>query len=374
MANLNQQSFSSIVSNFATAVQGACASLIDFTKGSVLLAVGQATSGVALWLQGLILQAMALTRAATSSGPDLDSFFSQFGWSREAAVVASGQETFGRYTPTNQADISPGATVTSSDGTVIFTVIADTTNANYNAPLGYYIIPVGQASAQITVQCSTAGTIGNLALGALNTLGTAIPGVDYVTNAAAFSNGVAAQSDSAARVSFVLWIASLEAATFAAVMNAITSVGQNITGVILENTQYNGSAQTGYFTVIADDGTGSPSSTTLANVSNAVESARPLTVTYGVHAPTLNVAAVSMAIATASGYVHSAVVALVEAALQSYINGLGDDVMLPWSMLATTAYTVAGVTNVTGVLLNGSTADLTPTTQQRITAGTIVVT
>jgi len=373
MANLNTQSFSSIVSNFATAVQGACSSLIDFTVGSILLAVGQATAGVALWLQGLIMQVLAVTRASTSSGTDLDSFFAQFGFARLPAVAASGQVTFARFTPTNQANIPVGATVTSSDGTVVFTVIADTTNANYSAGLGYYVIPAGQSSISVTVQCTVSGTVGNLALGALNTLGTAISGVDYVTNAAAFINGVAAELDPAARSRFVLWIASLEAATLAAVQNAIESVAQNISGVILENALYTGVAQYGVFTVIADDGTGNPSSTTLSNVSNAVEAARPLTVTYSVHGPTVITATVSMAVSVAAGYVPATVYGLVQAAVQAYINGLGDDNNLPWSMLATTAYSVAGVTNVTNVLLNGGTADLSCTNVQRILAGTITV-
>jgi hypothetical protein len=42
-------------------------------------------------------------------------------------------------------------------------------------------------------------------------------------------------------------------------------------------------------------------------------------------------------------------------------------------MLATVAYGVPGVTNVTDVLLNGGTADLVPTQQQRILAGAITV-
>lgn len=374
MANLNTNTFTGLVSNFAAAVQGAAAALIDFATGSVLLAVAQATAGIAMWLQGMVMQVLAVTRAATSSESDLDSFFSQFGFSRAAAVSASGQEVFARYTPTNQANIPTGAQVTSSDGSVVFTVVADATNPNYNVALGYYVIPAGQASASVTVQCTTGGIVGNLALGALNTLGTAISGVDYVTNPTAFINGMAPETDSAARSRFVLWVASLQAATFAAIMNAIESVGQGITGVILENQLYSGMTQTGVFTVVADDGTGYPSSTTLTGVSNAVEAARPLTVTYSVHAPTVITASVSMTVSVASGCVPATVYGLVEAAIQAYINGLGDGVELPWSMLATTAYTVPGVTNVTGVLLNGGASDLVPTNIQRILAGSISVT
>jgi uncharacterized phage protein gp47/JayE len=358
-------------------VQGAAASLVDFSVGSILLALGEAMGGVALWLQGLILQVAALTRAATSSGTDLDSWFAQFGFSRLPAVAATTQETFGRFTPTNAALVPVGANVTSSDGSVIFTTIADTTNAAYSASQGGYVLPAGQASVNATVQCTVAGTIGNVSAGALNTLGTAIPGVDYVSNSATVQNGVAAETDPAARARFVLFIASLEAATLLAVMNAITSVQLDMTGIIAENQQYNGQAQNGYFTVIANDGSGNLSSNEKTAVENAVEAVRPLCSTYSVHAPAPVTVTVSLTITTASGYTHSAVAALVQSAINAYITGIettSSGALLPWSNIATQAYGVAGVTNVSAVLVNGGTSDLSITYQQAFTPGAITVT
>lgn len=379
MANLNTQSFGSIVSNFATAVQGAAASLVDFTIGSVLRAIAEAMGGVALWLQRLILQVAALTRAATSSGTDLDSWLAQFGFARLAAIAASGQETFSRYTPTNQAIIPVGAVVQSGDGTAQFAVIADTTNTAYSASQNGYVLPAGQASVSVTVQCTVAGTAGNLAAGSLNTLGSAIPGVDYVTNGAAFTNGQASETDAAARARFVLFIASLEAATLLAIQNAIASVQLGMTGIIVENQQYNGQTQYGYFTVIGNDGANQLTSTENTNVANAIDAVRPLTVTFGLHGPTQQSVTVSMTITTAIGYTHATVVSQVQAALIAYINGIkttSSGATLPYTSLASQAYGVAGVTNVTGVLLNGGTADLTIAYQQcfEATTGTITVT
>src|ERR1700750_2693829 len=103
-------SFTQVVQNFATAVQGAAKKLLDFSTGSTLLAIGQAMAAVSLWLQGMILSLLAVTRAATSSGADLDSWFSDFGFTRLAANAASGQVTFSRFTPTAQALIPVSAT------------------------------------------------------------------------------------------------------------------------------------------------------------------------------------------------------------------------------------------------------------------------
>jgi hypothetical protein len=73
MASLQTYTFTELVSNIATAVQGSASALLDFTVGSVLRAIAEATAAVVLWLQAIILQVLTLTRASTSVGSDLDS-------------------------------------------------------------------------------------------------------------------------------------------------------------------------------------------------------------------------------------------------------------------------------------------------------------
>lgn len=83
-----------------------------------------------------------------------------------------------------------------------------------------------------------------------------------------------------------------------------------------------------------------------------------------------------MAITTASGYTHSAVVSTVQAALLNYINTLPLGTTLAYSRLAQIAYDASpAVTNVTGVTLNGGTSDVTATALQVIktTSGSVVV-
>ena len=80
-----------------------------------------------------------------------------------------------------------------------------------------------------------------------------------------------------------------------------------------------------------------------------------------------------MTITSAAGYIHANVVAAVVTALQNAINGLGLGNSLPYTRLASIAYGVAGVTNVTSVLLNGGTSDLTATAEQTVKCGNPVV-
>ena len=111
---LSLQNFSTVVETMAAAVQGAAAQLLDLTVGSVLRAVIEANASVVLWLQWLVVQVLAATRLATSTGADCDSFGADFGFIRLPAVAAAGQVTFARFTPSVAAFIPVGTTV--SDG------------------------------------------------------------------------------------------------------------------------------------------------------------------------------------------------------------------------------------------------------------------
>lgn len=372
-------SFTQIVQNFATAVQGSAKKLLDFSDGSTLLAIGQAMAGVGLWFQGMILTLLAITRASTSSGADLDSWFADFNFPRIAANASSGQETFSRFTPTAQALIPVGtsAVVQSADGSVQFAVVADTTNAAYNAALGAYVLPAGQASVSVTIQALTAGALGNVAAGSISDLVVSIAGVDMVTNATAFSNGFDAELDPPYRARFILYLAGLSKATLAAIGAAILATKQGLTYRIIENLTFTGTAQAGLLTVVVDDGTGTPSSTVKNNVAAAVEATRAAGITYGVFGPTLLTAIVVMNITTstaAGAPAHSAVTAIVQAAILAYINSLPMGTSLPYTYLATVAYSASPyVTNVTSWTLNGGTTDMVASGVQEIKSTSVTV-
>ena len=366
-------SFSQIVSNIATAVQGSASALLDFTVGSPLLAIAEATSGVVLWLQAIILQLLTLTRAATSNGSDLDSWVADYGMTRLPASAASGTATFSRFTASQQALIPAGAGVQTSDGTQNFTVTVDTALGAWNGAQNGYVLAAGSASIQLPVIATTPGSGGNIQSNTLTVITTAIPGVDSITNSAAFVNGIDAESDPALRARFVLYLSSLSKGTEIAIGYAITSTQQGLTYTITPNQDYNGATDMGYFTVIVNDGSGYPSSTILTNASAAIDAVRPLTSRFGVFAPTVLTANVAMVLTTASGYTHNAVVANVVTALQNFINGLPLGTGLPYTQLAAVAYSVPGVVNAASITLNSATSDLNATVQDKLLAGTMVI-
>ena len=371
---LNTQDFTALVRNMVTAAQGSCSKLVDMTIGSILRSIFEANAAIGLWLQSLILQLLATTRAATCAGADLDTWMADYGLERLAAVPASGLVTFSRFTPTQQAIVPIGASIQSADGSQAYIVQLDTANPAYSASLGGYAMAAGVSSVNVPVTAAVAGAGGNASIGQISVITQAMPGVDTVTNSAAFTNGVDKESDAAFLARFQTYIASLSKGTKGAVEFAITSLQQGVTCAVVENYQYGGAVDNGYFYAVVDDGTGYPTSTFLSSASNAIDAVRAFTSRFGVFAPSVLTATVAMTITTGTGYVHANVVTAVQTALQNYINSLTLGQALPYSKLAQIAYEASpGVTNVTGVTLNDGTADMAATSQQVIKHGTVTV-
>ncbi|MFO0949553.1 MAG: baseplate J/gp47 family protein [Isosphaeraceae bacterium] len=97
------------------------------------------------------------------------------------------------------------------------------------------VLPANTASVAVPVRAAAPGSGGNVRAGSIAVITTPVPGVDTATNAAAFINGVDAESDPAFRTRFVLYLASLSRATKAAVSYAVTSVQQGVVCTITEN-------------------------------------------------------------------------------------------------------------------------------------------
>ena len=358
---LSLQNFSTAVNNFASAVQGACASLVDFSVGSVLRSVAEANAGLMLWLQWLILQVLSVTRAATSNGSDLDSWMADYGLTRLPATYATGAVTFSRFTPASAALILPGAQVKTADGSQAFTVVADTTQSAWNATLGGYVIGAGVASANASVVAVNAGTQANVQAGAITLLASATPFVDTVTNGSNFTTALDTETDAAFRARFSNYIQTRSLATPNAVKAAVYNVQQGLQCTVYENTVPAGGWVPGSFVAVVDDGSGNPSSTLLAACAAAVSTVRPAGSVAAVIGPSDTTVTVALTITTNPVGNKPGLLAQVQAAIVAYVNALPDGAMLPYSRLAGVAYAVdPSIVDVTGVLLNGGTADVAP--------------
>lgn len=373
--SLSIKDFSTIVRDAVTAAQASSARYLDLTIGSILRAVFESVAAVALWLQAMIVQLLATTRASTSTGADLDSWIADYGMTpRISAIAATGAVTFSRFTNTQPALVPVGQLLKTADGSQSFTVTVDTNNPAYSAVLSGYQIAGGVSSVTVPVSAVTGGSGGNVAAGTITTIASPIAYVDTATNAAAFTNGLDAETDDQLRARFQAYVAGLSKATKSAVSYAITSLGTNYTFTVTENQQYGGATDNGYFYVVVDDGTGAPTSTVLSTVYNAIDTVRPVAIRFGVFGPTLVSVPVILNAAIASGYDPVATKALIQTAIQTYINGLGLGNSLYYTRLLQVAYDASpGVTNISGLTVNGGTSDITATAKQTIKAGTVTV-
>jgi uncharacterized phage protein gp47/JayE len=366
---LNTQSFQSLVQQQVASIQAACSTVLTFIIGSLELARTQAVAGVSMWLQALVMQLLGTTRLATSTGSDVDSFVGDFGLVREAAVAATGAVTFSRFTNAAQATIPVGTTLTTTDGTQQFIVIADTTQTYFNGSTNSYIIPAGTSPANATVQAVNAGVQGNVNANTITLISAAIVGVDTVTNALAYASGIDGESDSALQTRFQLYIAGLKEGIKAAVASAIANLQLGLQYSLTENFAYSGGAQPGYFYVVINPGTSGNISAAYA----AIDAIRPLGITFGVFGATQITANVAMTATAATGYTHAQIVPAIQAVVQNFIAATQLGQPLYWSKLYAVVYAVPGVQEVTGMLLNGATADLAATNQQVIVSGTVTV-
>jgi uncharacterized phage protein gp47/JayE len=371
---LELQNFSTLVEGMAAAVQGAATNLLDLTVGSVLRAILEANASAALWLQWLIVQVLATTRLATSSGADCDSFGADFGFTRLPAVAAAGAVTFSRFTPGIVALVPVGTTISVAGNGPGFLVVADASNPAFNAASNGYVLAAGISSVTAPVVAVIPGSAGNVQAGAVAVLNSAIAGVDMVTNPLALSGGMDAESDAAFRARFGNYLASLSRATLQAVGSAIAGVQQGLSYTISENVSQAGAVQMGHFVVTVDDGSGNPAPALLAMVQQAVEAMRPVGTSFAVQGPAVMAVNVAVTLLTTSQAAHADAVARVAAAIESYIAALPVGAPLSYTQLVRVVYEASpAVTNIATLLLNGGMADVAPPLFGAVRAGSVTV-
>ncbi|BCZ76082.1 phage Baseplate J-like protein [Komagataeibacter phage phiKX1] len=353
------QSFKTTLGNMVAAAQGACPSLLDLNVGSAGRAMLEAVAGLGLWFQFIALQILSRTRLATSIGADVDSFVEDFGLTRLPGTAATGTVTFTSFTPASQsATIAVGNTVKTASN-VVYDVVEDSTNPAWSAADSAYVRPAGTASITLPVQCEATGSTGNVAAGAICLLGTAVAGIDTVTNTAALTNGSDGETDAALRTRFVAYINSRSKATIGAIENAVTDVSADLIYQVVENVDTSGAVLPGNVVVFVDDGSGDVSDDMIDQVYTAVDAVRPAAVSIMVVRPNVVRPAVVMTISVDSTGNAATIEATISTNVATYLNGLPIGAAASYSRLIQIAYASStSVTNVTNVTLAGGTVDL----------------
>ena len=355
------RTFPAIVGNAAAAVQGSAAQLLDLTVGSTLRAMLEAHAGVSLWLQWLVALLLQTTRAATSGGADLDSWVADFTLVRLPASAASGRVQLARFVAASPVVVPVGVPVRTADGTQTFAVVSEPGNPLWQAAAGAFAVPPGVLVIDVPVVALLPGSAGNVQASSVALVAAALPGIDTVSNSAPMSGGLDAEADDALRTRFQLFLATRSLATPLAVEAAVLATRQGLTVSVRENVLPDGTPRMGTFTVVVDDGTGTPPASALQAAAVAIELVRPVGSSFAVQPPTVRGVAVALQVVAAPGFDHAAMAAEVVAVVTSYVDALPVGASLPCSRVVQLAYGAdAGVSNVLNVTLDGGVADVVP--------------
>ena len=372
MPNLPLQDFTALVRNMAAAMRAASVQVLDVSIGTVLRALLEANASVALWLQWLMLEVLATTRASTSQGTDLDTWMADFGVARLPAIAAHGIATLSRLTPGLAATIPAGTAIRTPDGTVRFSVIADASNPAWTGSA--YSLAATALALDLPILADAPGSAGNLLPGALSVLATAIAGIDRVVNQAGTFGGLDSEGDTSLRARFANFLDSRSRATSVAVAYAIQSVRQGLRFVVQENVLPGGSPRIGAMTITLDDGTGAPSAALLATVGAAVEAVRPLGVTVTVQPPSVLRADITLEMVLAPPTILSDVAGAVQTAITAWIGAIPIGAPLPRSRLIQLAFAAAPqATDIQSVTIGGLVQDLVPAATTLILPGSITI-
>ncbi len=325
------KSFNTLVQDQIAVINAASTTLTDFEVGSILRALTEGQSSASIWIQALISAAIAIARLQTSYGNDVDTFVQQFGYTRQQATASTGVVTFSRSVTTTASNIPASSTVisTSSATPLKFTTVLNTSHPNYDPATNSYVMDIGVSSiSNIPVQCNQTGLIGNVQAGQINSISSPLVNVNNVTNPIAFDNGSNTATDTQTKSGFVLYLQGLSKATYLAIAFAVVSTpfyGNKVTRYqIVENKDTNGNVLYGFFFVVVDDGSGSPSSDMINAISANVSLYRGLSIMWSVIAPVVVTLEIVMDITldVDTAAVRSEVTSSIKQALLTYINTL----------------------------------------------------
>jgi uncharacterized phage protein gp47/JayE len=357
--DLPTRDFTAIVRDMSTAITTSASGLIDVSVGSILRAIIEANAAIVLWVQWLVLLTLQTTRAATSTGVDLDSWMADFSFQRLPSITASGVATFSRFSGTATALIPVGTFVKTLDGSIGFSVVMDSINPAWQASMNAYLLAIGVMSIDLPITANLPGTTGNVLANIITLLASAAPGIDSVNNQEPTTGGADAEPDTAFRNRFTNFFAARSRATLDAVGYAVSTIGQNLNYVIQENIDTSGNAKPGNMLITVDDGSGSLSGALFNSLSLAIEVVRPIGTTFSIQPPLITPVQVSLSISLPPESSIPTVQSLLQSAITQYINGRGIGSTLSVTRISQLIYQIEPlIINVSNIELNGQSADL----------------
>lgn len=315
------------------------ASTIVLIPGDPILALLQAAAAGNLQVVSNMQALAKFMRAQTAEGTDLDSWMADFAFTRSAGRSASGviSVTAG---PGGSAVIGVNQQVSSGTTGVLYKVVEDPDNASgyYNAFTQQYTIPTGMV-ASIPVESLSVGTSQNVARDSLRQFLPTVVNAISVTNPAPIINGVDRESNPEYVSRFHTHMLSLHAANESAIISAIQTVlGADADYVLLENLRLPNNFTPNFFTVVAENGSGTLTAAQVNDLTDAIDEVRGFGMAFDVVAPVIDYLDCSFTVVFKSGFVNTrgAALAAVNGAVGTLFNKQRIDATLYYSQIIAT--------------------------------------
>lgn len=372
--NLPVKTFNQEVTEMSNALVAGTSGITNLRPGSVALALLQSVAAGFIGIEQLVIHVANITRLATSTGGDVDTYVADYGLTRNPALAATTTVNLIRNLSGTAITIPVGGVVQTLVGGIQFQLIADVTQPAYNATLNAYVMTSIQTSIAATVQALVPGSAGNVLAGTITQLVSGIVGIDSVTNPSNVTNGQPQESDNALKLRFSQFISSLSKGTASAIGAAISGVQAGLTYQLGDELTPTLTALAGWFTAWVDDGSGSIPGGTLASITNAVAAVKAIGIGFSVLAPT-NVTCNVVAIVTPqTGFTLGQAETAATNAITAYINTRGVGVVVNYVALEAAIAACPSVLTYSGVTINGGTSNIAIAINQLGRAGSVTVT
>jgi len=325
----------------------------DKTEGSFFY---DAIKPVAIEMESAYLDADEAPDAffvATATGTNLDYRVAEQGLTRKPAA---------KSTTTVTITGSQGAAINSGDK-----IASDT--VNFVIKETKTIGVTGQES--VLVECETAGTIGNVPVGAIKYFPVTIPGLTAVTNAAAVTNGYEEETDE-----------ELRARYFAKVRTPATSGNKyhyrnwalEVTGVgdarIFPLWNGNGTVKV----LIINSNKQAADSELIEDVADYIEDQRPIGATVTVASATELDVDISATLTLATGYTLAQAKASIESKVTEYLKSIAFVLdIVSYAIIGSLILQADGVTDYSNLTVNSGTGNITIEDDEVVVLGVVTV-
>ena len=352
-------SFNELIRDMSMAVTSSASTLIDVSVGSVLRAIIEANAALALWIQWLTMLMLQTTRAATSVGPDLDTWMADFGLDRKSANEARGNVTVARFNATSRSFIYPGALFKTGDGRRSYVVVRNASHAAWQEENSAYLMVSGLFSIDIPVIASRPGSDGNVVSNSVSIIASPMAGIDTVINLNPFVGGRDSETDENFRVRFGGFFSSRSRATSGAIEFAISQTKEDIRYKITENSDAVGNFKAGSVLVIVDDRTGQIRSDFFDAIASEVTKVRAAGISVILQPPAVENLAITVCLNISSPQPDNVLTNLISDNIQEYLHSLRIGGVVSITHIACSIYrTNSNILNVSRLKINGHGDDI----------------